>query len=213
MQLRIKIPVGVNPEYILMNDPYGIYRNLIYVLNEGADPYIGSTVSVIDGSIDRVAAGIIFNIHPANSGNIWCNNKEYPTSIYLYVANDTKCIARPAKDSEFSSWVENLNHNSIVPLNQSAISDSPWNSFLSTLGMKPNDTSATFDVDRFGTFTANFKAVPPPVPPEYWIPLYGIIVSIRRRMIILNKVLQMGDSSRDPPSTKTQTANGGKSIA
>jgi uncharacterized membrane protein len=43
--------------------------------------------------------------------------------------------------------------------------------------MKPNDTSATFDINRFGTFTANFKAVPPPVPPEYWIPLYGIIVS------------------------------------
>ena len=34
-----------------------------------------------------------------------------------------------------------------------------------------------FDVNRFGTFTANFKAVPPSVPPEYWIPLYGIIVS------------------------------------
>ena len=37
--------------------------------------------------------------------------------------------------------------------------------------------AATFDVNRFGTFTANFKAVPPPVPPEYWVPLYGIIVS------------------------------------
>jgi len=43
--------------------------------------------------------------------------------------------------------------------------------------MKPNDPSATFDVNKFGTFTVNFKAVPPPVPPQYWIPLYGIIVS------------------------------------
>lgn len=43
--------------------------------------------------------------------------------------------------------------------------------------MKPNDTSATFDINRFGTFNANFKPVPPSVPPEYWIPLYGIIVS------------------------------------
>ena len=40
-----------------------------------------------------------------------------------------------------------------------------------------NDTSATLDVNRFGTFTANFKSVPPSVPPEYWIPLYGIIIS------------------------------------
>ena len=43
--------------------------------------------------------------------------------------------------------------------------------------MKPNDTSATFDANRFGTFTANFKAVPPAVPPQYWIPLYGIMIS------------------------------------
>ena len=64
---------------------------------------------------------------------------------------------------------------SVFHPNQSAISDSPWNS-LSIFG-KPYDASATFDVNRFGTFTANFKAVPPPVPPEYWIPLYGIIVS------------------------------------
>jgi hypothetical protein len=39
--------------------------------------------------------------------------------------------------------------------------------------MKPNDTLATFDVNRFGTFTANLKTV----PPQYWIPLYGLIGS------------------------------------
>ena len=49
--------------------------------------------------------------------------------------------------------------------------------FILSIFGKPYDASATFDVNRFGTFTANFKAVPPPVPPEYWIPLYGIIVS------------------------------------
>ena len=151
----------------------GAFESLTGDVNQ-PNPII--TMSVIDGSIDKITAGTTFNIHPANSGGIWCNNKEYPTNTFLYVASDTKCIARPAKDFEFSSWVENLPHNSTVPLNQSAISDSPWNSFLSIFG-KPNDASATFDVNRFGTFTANFKAVPPPVPPEYWIPLYGIIVS------------------------------------
>src|SRR5215813_6842318 len=64
-----------------------------------------------------------------------------------------------------------------MEVSRSNMSDSAWNSFLSTFGMKPNDPSATFDINKFGTFTANFKAVPPPVPPEYWIPLYGIIVS------------------------------------
>jgi hypothetical protein len=124
-----------------------------------------------------VAAGVIFNIKPANSGDIWCNNKEYPTNVYLYVANGTKCIARADKDFEFNNWIENLDHNSTVPLNRSTISDSPLNSFLSNLGMKPNDTSATFDVNRFGTFTANLKSVPPPIPLQYWIPLYGLIGS------------------------------------
>ncbi len=85
--------------------------------------------------------------------------------------------SRPNKDFEFSSWMENLKHDSTIPLNQSGISDSPWNSFLSALGRKPNDTSATFDVNRFGIFTANFKPVPHTVPAEYWIPLYGIIIS------------------------------------
>jgi len=162
------IPVGPDPTVISINP----YKNVIYVVNSGSN-----TVSVIDGSADKVSAGVIFNIEPANSGDIWCNNKEYPTNVYLYVANGTKCIARPDKDFEFSNWIENLGHNSTVPLSRSVISDSPLNSFLSTLGMKPNDTSATFDVNRFGIFAANFKSVPPPIPLQYWIPLYGLIGS------------------------------------
>ena len=148
------IPVGTNPVDIAASN---VYPSISYVLNEAFNQTDPNTISVIDDSVDKVAAGITFNIHPTNSGNVWCNNKEYPTNIYLYVASGTKCIAKPAKDFAFSSWVENLRHNSTIPLNQSAISDSPWNSLLSTLGMKPNDTSATFDVNRFGTFTANFK--------------------------------------------------------
>ncbi|MGA9154734.1 MAG: YncE family protein [Candidatus Nitrosopolaris sp.] len=164
------IPVGERPTQIDASNDYPLF----YVANN--NQHMVNTISVIDDSVDRVAAGITFNIHPANSGGIWCNNKEYPTNVYLYVANGTKCIARPAKDFEFSSWVENLNHNSTVPLNQSAISDSAWNSFLSIFG-KPYDASATFDVNRFGTFTANFKAIPPPVPPEYWTLIITVIVT------------------------------------
>ena len=174
-----KIPVGDGPSAIAVNEYGNAYPSIIYVLNVPS-PYANAsynTISVIDGSRDKVTAGITFNIHPADSGGIWCKNKEYPTNTYLYVASGTKCIARPAKGFEFSSWVENLPHNSTVPLNQSAISDSPWNSFLSTLGMKPNDTSATFDVNRFGTFTANFKPVPPSVPPQYWTLIITVVIT------------------------------------
>ena len=30
---------------------------------------------------------------------------------------------------------------------------------------------------KYGDFTVNFQSVPPPIPPDYWIPLYGIIIS------------------------------------
>jgi hypothetical protein len=112
---------------------------MIYVLKKPfTSPPTPSTLSVIAGSVDKVAAGITFNIHPANSGNVLCNNKGYPTIIYLYVVSGTKCIARPANGFEFSSWVENLPHNSTIALNQSAISDSPWNSFYYFITGKPN---------------------------------------------------------------------------
>jgi hypothetical protein len=62
-------------------------------------------------------------------------------------------------------------------LNQSTISDSPWNPFLTILGMKPNDTSATFDVNRFGAFTANFKPVPPSIPPQYWTLIITLLIT------------------------------------
>ncbi len=39
------------------------------------------------------------------------------------------------------------------------------------------DTSATFEVNRFGSFTANFKHLPPSVPPEFWPSLLTIVAT------------------------------------
>jgi hypothetical protein len=39
-----------------------------------------------------------------------------------------------------------------------------------------NDTSATFDVNRFGTFTANFKALPHPIPSDV-ATLFTVVVT------------------------------------
>jgi YVTN family beta-propeller protein len=169
-----QIPVGTDPTRIAVSNAY---PSITYVLNISHNLTRPNTISVIDGSVDKVAAGITFNIHPGNSGGVWCNNREYPTNTYLYVTSGTKCMARPAKDFEFSSWVENLEHNSTLPLNQSAISDSPWNSFYYFIVGKPNDTSATFDVNRFGTFTANFKPVPPSILPQYWTLIITLLIT------------------------------------
>jgi hypothetical protein len=48
--------------------------------------------------------------------------------------------------------------------------------FLDALYLKSDDPGATLTVNDFGTFTAYFRALPPAIPSEYWIPLYGIIV-------------------------------------
>jgi hypothetical protein len=117
------------------------------------------TISVIKGFTDKVAVGAIFNVNPPDSGVIKCNNATYPTNTYLYVDSGTNCMAQNGKGFEFDTWTESplTNRNSSTPIEQSAISDSPWNSFLSILGMKANDRSVTLDVNRFGIFTANFK--------------------------------------------------------
>lgn len=45
------------------------------------------------------------------------------------------------------------------------------------IGVGPKYTSANLTVTQFGNFTTNFEKLPPPIPNEYLIPLYGIIVS------------------------------------
>jgi YVTN family beta-propeller protein len=173
---KTDIRVGFNPALMA----YNINNHMIYVVNEGGNKSginIPGTVSVINRTSDELATGVIFNVNPANSGSIWCENKEYPTNVYLYVTSGTKCIAKSNQGFEFSSWVENLSNNSTVPLNQSAIFDSPSEPLLNTLGIKPNDTSATFDVNRFGAFTANFKQ-PKPLSSDDMYKALGAAVAI-----------------------------------
>jgi YVTN family beta-propeller protein len=165
-----EIHVGKTPVAIAVNPN----ENTIYVANLG----LGGSVTVIDGDTNKVAAGVTFNINPNDSGQVVCNkNTEAPISQYLYIGLETQCTALPNKGFEFTSWVEDSGDNSTKIINVSTVSDSPLNSFLDIFGLKPNDPSATLYVTKTGTFTANFKALLPPIPAAYWIPLYGVIVS------------------------------------
>jgi YVTN family beta-propeller protein len=161
------IPVGVDPVYMDTST-----TNTIYVANSGSDG-----ISVIDGIDNKVVAGVEFNINPSNSGHITCNNIDSPINQYLYVSSGKNCLAVPNKGFEFSNWIEKLGHNATRTVLTSKVSDSPLNFFLDSFGIRPNDTSAALNVTQFGSFTANFKDLPPPISPEYWIPLYGVIVS------------------------------------
>jgi YVTN family beta-propeller protein len=141
------IVVGQSPQYIAASA-----FDMIYVANEGSN-----TVSVIDGFSDKVVVGEIFNVYPANSGKIICDKgEESPTKTYMYMEVGTKCTAQ-SKDFQFSGWVENLNRNSTIPLR--------------------SDSSGNLTVNRYGTFTANFKPLPPAIPQDFLYLLVGIILS------------------------------------
>jgi YVTN family beta-propeller protein len=148
------------------------FLDAIYVTNTRS-----AGVSVINSVTNELVAGITFGISPFGTGNIVCNEIDVPINRFLYVSSNSTCVAKPTKGFEFRSWVENLGGNSSRTISTSATSGSPWIALLDTLNFKSDDPAATFTINRFGNFTAYFGALPPAISSEYWIPLYGIIVS------------------------------------
>jgi len=139
MLWSVTSPVGQSPWKVA----YDEFRHMIYVLHIGkiiTVPRLHAplgTVYVINGSSDRVAAGVIFNIHPANSGKIICGNWTALTNTYVYVDTPTNCTPQHNKDFEFNTWTESplMNRNSSTPLN----------------------SSGNLKINGSGVFTVNFK--------------------------------------------------------
>ncbi len=155
------IKVGKGPSAIGV-DPN---THTVYVANHD-----DGTVSVIDGIANKVVAKVVFNIQPMNAGHIECNNDKLiaPSIQEFYIWDGSQCTAKPNQGFEFVSWQENLVGNSTQLIKFSpppsflrSISDP----FLDLLGIKIDDPESKLDITRFGNFTANFKALPPPIPP------------------------------------------------
>lgn len=161
------IPVGEKPSSIAVNSN----MSLIYVANSQSN-----TISVINEKTKNVMVDGTFNINPSNSGRIRCNGVEIATNDYVRLDVDTKCEAQANNGYRFISWSEQLGHNSSKTITASTISDSLFSSLLSCLGFKSNDNS-TLNVSSYGTFVANFRGVPPPIPPEYSLALVVVILS------------------------------------
>ena len=165
------IPVGETPVYIYV-DPF---LGDIYVANRDS-----GGVSIINGKTNEAVAGVTFNVSPFRGGDIHCNinNKdlEAPINRFLYVSSGTKCIAKPSKGFEFSSWSETLEGNSTRTINETSGSP-PWSALLDIFNIKSDDPASSLTVNRFGNFTSHFRALPPAIPSEYLIPVYGIIIS------------------------------------
>ena len=143
---------GDSPSEIAINP----IKNLIYVANPESD-----TISIIDGSVNKVVVGVTFKVNPSEAGTIKCDKKESLINEYIRVPFGPECIADPNSGYQFSSWVENFRNNAL----------------LTSFGSIPQDNSSNIEMRKYGDFTVNFQSVPPPIPPDYWIPLYGIIIS------------------------------------
>jgi YVTN family beta-propeller protein len=169
------IPVGVAPTAIGIN----FNTNTVYVANLKAD-----SVSVIDPIANKAIEGrVVFDIEPFNSGHIECENDKIdkdkllvPLSKNFYLYDGVKCIAKPNQGFEFVSWQENLQGNS-TQLLKIASSPSILDSILDFFHMKPDRPEATFAISKSGSFVANFKGLPPPVPAEYITTLFSVVVT------------------------------------
>lgn len=134
--------------------------------------YVSSNVSAIyeiNGTTDKLLVGEIFNVSPANSGHIKCNEKEISSNTYIRIEYGTTCNAEPNNGFMFSSWIQNLGHNSSKSISTSKPGIWPF--------LLPGfDSSADFKITEFGNFTANFQKSPSPIPPEYLLPVYGVVI-------------------------------------
>src|SRR5215217_2056 len=162
------VTVGESPSDIAVDEN----SNIAYVTNAGPN-----TVSIIEGFDQKVQAGVSFDINPFHAGHIVCNNIIIPTNQYFYVDSRTQCLAQPNKGFQFNSWIENLESNSSRTIDASIPTDSLVDWIKSALGFGSKQTSGILTVTKFGSFTANFETLPPAIPSEYFIPLYGVIVS------------------------------------
>ena len=167
-----EIPVGESPSIIASD-----FDSTIYVVNSFASTGTTGSVTAIYEKTKNVLAGVSFDAKPFHGGRIICNGSTVPTNQYFYIDFRTYCEAQPNSGFQFTTWQEDLGGNSSRTLSVSEVSESPWNRFLTALGLGPKDASANLMMTKFGNFTANFEKLPPPLPDEYLIPLYGIIAS------------------------------------
>jgi YVTN family beta-propeller protein len=163
------IKVGSTPDAIAVNEATGT----VYVTNYGSN-----TISVIDGNANKLVAGVTFDAKPFNAGHIECYKERViaPTEQQFYLWSGSECTAKPNEGFEFVSWQENLGRNS-TQLISVANPTSFFDSILDFLHLRPDKPESKLNITKFGSFTANFKALPPPIPPEYVATLFTVVAT------------------------------------
>jgi YVTN family beta-propeller protein len=174
-----EIPIGDYPTDIAVDNELS---DRIYVANNDSD-----SISVIDTVSNTAVEGVVFQVNPLDSGFIQCGELRVPSQIerdkYIYVKSRVECIAKPVKGFEFVSWMENLGGNSTQVIKASPPASLGY-SIADFLGIEVVEPEAKLNPTRFGNFTANFKEVPPPLPPEFWAQTYAVIGTVVTALFI-----------------------------
>jgi len=163
------IQVGRGPSALGVDSSQG----KVYVTNSG-----DNTVSIIDEATDKVVAAVTFSVKPFNAGHIECGKDKLvaPTAQQFYIGSGSECTAIPNQGFGFVSWQENLGGNSSRVL-QFASPTPFYEPILDFFHLASDKPEAALNITKFGGFTVNFKALPPPIPPEYVATLFTVVIT------------------------------------
>ena len=137
-----------------------------------------NSLTIVDGKSNRIMlkADSKFSVSPPNSGSIVCGGEEIITEYPYRLPFNSKCYVKSEGNYHFINWKEDLGNNATRVLNSSNHGAAFWN-FWKLLNQQDPDPSSILTVSSPGNYTVNFEKNPTPIPPEYWIPLYGILIS------------------------------------
>jgi YVTN family beta-propeller protein len=149
--------------------------NIVYVANSGSD-----TISMMNGSSDKIIAGIRLKVNPVNFGTISCNGRKISDDYILYDdASQVKCTASVNDTSGHTPFIGPL----LDYISKGSIQFASWSEPSGDTNYSPN---INFSALQYGTLTANFKQLPPPLPD--WL-LTAIIPIIISAVIALYKIV------------------------
>ncbi len=151
--------------------------NMIYIANSKTN-----RLYVVNGSTDTLVSGINFKVYPANTGEIYCNDKKVSDGYFRLKVGEVRCTATAGKDFVFSSWSANQFSSpnssfSSVPTGQTGL-------FAPLFSSKPDINEIKLENNGYGNLTALFREAPLPV--EFTIPTQTLIQIL---LIIITAVI------------------------
>ena len=170
LNLVKNIPLGISVSSLSVNP----ITNMVYISNLDS-----SNVLIMDGKSDKLIfpKHTFLNVSPPSAGNIVCNGESRITNQKYILPFNSFCFVDVNQGFQFTSWTQNFGDNSSRTIKSSTAGNYFVDYIMDIFDLDPKDTFTQLNITNSGNYTANFAKIPPPIPSEYWIPLYGIIVT------------------------------------